>query len=379
MQKKILEEITRNSINIGKMLWKNKKKLEEKQVDKNQINVMMFGGRRCGKTSILAAMQSCFESKLGSGNLSIGPEDTDTTFAIERKTMELNSYFLGGCKREFVPDSDPTSELNEYKFFIKLKNKKDSQIVVNFVDYPGEWLDDKSKFNILSAYMKKSNVIIVAIDTPYLMEELPSKEDTAVGRFNDQRNYSITIGNMIKKNFEPEGMKMLLFVPVKCEKYYHAKKMEEVSEKIKSAYKEVFNYIKGNEKHFQVAITPILTMGSAEFSRFKRDEEGEIIMDRHYGIPIEARYYFPNVDSPKRESKFCEQPMLYVLLYLLEVVKAAEDPLNKKKAAIFKDVIGKLFGNIPTIDDFVNEQNAIKKEIKVSGDGYQILNNPLKF
>lgn len=30
-----------------------------------EIKVMMFGGRRCGKTSVLAAMQSCFEKEFG--------------------------------------------------------------------------------------------------------------------------------------------------------------------------------------------------------------------------------------------------------------------------------------------------------------------------
>ena len=49
------------------------------------INVMMFGGRRCGKTSVLAAMQSSFEKSFGKGNLTISTADDDTLFTIEAK------------------------------------------------------------------------------------------------------------------------------------------------------------------------------------------------------------------------------------------------------------------------------------------------------
>lgn len=345
-----------------------------------QIDVMMFGGRRCGKTSVLAAMQNCFEEKFGRSNLTIYPVDGDTIFAIEEKTRELNGYFFQGMhNRRFVPDDNPTLDVAEYKFYISLKNKPNGKIIINFIDYPGEWLDDKSKCEKLQSYMKKSRIIIVAIDSPYLMEELPEKEESAVGVYNDKRNYSLRISNMLK-GLELTDTRMILFVPLKCEKYYHANKMTELRERIKSAYKEVFNYIKGNEKYFQIAITPILTMGGAEFSRFKRNDNGEIELNEINGLPSLAEFCFPDSER-KFEPKYCEQPILHILLYVLEMAKREKDEVAKTKFGIslWLSKLMESFLRMPSAVDFMNEQKAIKTILKEYDDGYEIYQNTLKF
>ena len=46
------------------------------------VDVMMFGGRRTGKTSVLAAMQACFDETLGKDNLMITPVGDDTLLII---------------------------------------------------------------------------------------------------------------------------------------------------------------------------------------------------------------------------------------------------------------------------------------------------------
>lgn len=44
-----------------------------------EFNVMMFGGKRTGKTSVLAAMQECFEEKFKGVGLTITPDDDKVT------------------------------------------------------------------------------------------------------------------------------------------------------------------------------------------------------------------------------------------------------------------------------------------------------------
>ncbi len=134
-----------------------------------EVNVLMFGGRRCGKTSVLAAMQSCFEKEFGRSNLTISAADEDTLFTIEEKNREIAGYFHNqGRSREFTPDSNATLDLMEYKFNIGLKNKTTDGIEVNFIDYPGEWLNDREKVKKITPLMKQSNIIIIAIDSPHL-------------------------------------------------------------------------------------------------------------------------------------------------------------------------------------------------------------------
>ena len=170
--------------------------------DDLEINVMMFGGRRCGKTSVLAAMQSCFENQFGKGNFIISTADTETLFAIEDKKEEILAYFQDkGKKRSFVPDQNPTENIMNYKFYISLKHKHNGRIIINFIDYPGEWLSNQNKIKELEALMKESHIILVAIDTPHLMEGIGNTDPDTLGKFNNKRNYCGIISNMLKNNF----------------------------------------------------------------------------------------------------------------------------------------------------------------------------------
>ena len=293
-----------------------------------EIKVMMFGGRRCGKTSVLAAMQSCFEKEFGRSNLTISAADEDTLFTIEEKNREIASYFHNqGRSREFTPDNNPTEEISEYKFNIGLKNKSSDSIVVNFIDYPGEWLADREKVKKITPLMAQSNIIIIAIDSPHLMEQTHSEAEDSIGEFNDARNYCHRIGDWVKRYFSSESdlsAKMILFVPLKCEKYYHHDQMGVLNKKIKRAYASTLNFFENNKQAYEVAITPILTCGAedkgVEFDRFARNDDGDIILDPNYGTPQKAIYMFTEkMSEPK--PLYCEQPMIYVLTYVLEMIR----------------------------------------------------------
>ena len=256
-----------------------------------EIKVIMFGGRRCGKTSVLAAMQSCFEKEFGRSNLTISAADDDTLFTIEEKNREITGYFHNqGRSREFTPDSNPTLDIMEYKFNIGLKNKNSKGIVVNFIDYPGECLADREKSKKITPLIKQSNIIIVAIDSPHLMEQTHSDEEDSVGEYNAARNYCHRIGEWVKLYFSGKSnlsAKMILFVPLKCKK----------------AYSSTLNFFENNRQAYEVAITPILTCGAedkgVEFSRFARNEDGDIILDS-YHTPQKAIYIFTEkMNEPK--------------------------------------------------------------------------------
>lgn len=353
-----------------------------------EVKVMMFGGRRCGKTSVLAAMQSCFEKEFGRSNLTISSADDDTLFTIEDKNREIASYFHNqGRSREFTPDSNPTLDISEYRFNIRLKNKKSEGIIVNFVDYPGEWLADREKVKKITPIMKESNVIIIAIDSPHLMEQTHSDAEDAVGEFNDARNYCFRIGEWVKNHFSGESnlsAKMILFVPLKCEKYYHNNQMNILNKKIKKAYAATLNTFENNKQAYEVAITPILTCGAedkgVEFSRFARDDDGEIILDPKFRTPQKAIYIFTErMTEPK--PLYCEQPMVYVLTYVLEMMRRIKEQ-EKDSEGFFGGIwrwLQEGFFHLASARDFMRERENIKKAMKKSGNGYEIISNPLNF
>ena len=352
-----------------------------------EVNVIMFGGRRCGKTSVLAAMQSCFEREFGRSNLTISA-DEDTLFEIEKKNRQIAGYFHNqGRSREFEPDTTPTEDEMTYEFNIGLKNKKTEGITVKFIDYPGEWLADREKSKKVSEKMKDSDIIIIAIDSPYLMEQTHSDVEDTIGEFNDARNYCYRIGEWVKNFFAGESnlsAKMILFVPLKCEKYYHNNQMGVLNKKIKKAYASTLNFFENNKQAYEVAITPILTCGGAEkgveFSRFARDDEGEILLDPLTNTPQKDIYIFTE-KMVEPAPLYCEQPMIYILAYSLEMARRLNQ--RKKSSEGFFDgiyrYIREAFFNLASAKDFMSERDNIKKAMKKTDNGYEIVNNPLNF
>ena len=304
-----------------------------------EINVMMFGGRRSGKTSILAAMKECVdqvfrdEQELG---LSISSLDFDTMKALEEKNQELHLYYSEKDRDEaFTPDNNPTQSQRVYQFGIQLVNKPSAKLQMNFTDYPGEWLDNSSKFEQLKEIMEKTDIIMIAIDTPYLMEEARTVD--AIGRYNEPKNFTGRIADMVKENFVvPEGSirkKMILFVPLKCEKYYNQRKlsedrMEELNVKVKKAYEKLITFITQgeNKDRYECAIAPIFTLGNARFNRFAGNDTNASDGSNNYyimnakGYPDKPLYSF-DIDATEPAPEYCEQPLVWQIQWQVASLK----------------------------------------------------------
>ena len=68
-----------------------------------KVNVMMFGGRRCGKTSVIAAMKKCMEEEFGRDSSLIMTSSNSLIDVIANKEKEIKK-FLSGSDKVFVPE-----------------------------------------------------------------------------------------------------------------------------------------------------------------------------------------------------------------------------------------------------------------------------------
>lgn len=355
------------------------------------IKVMMFGGRRSGKTSILASMQRCFENVFGGKTnlvLSVAGSTMDT---LEEKYNECTGYF-NGSEREVVMDDHPSDQMKTYTLNIGMHNKK-GKIALDFIDYPGEWLmkGHNAEFKQLEQTMKKCNIVMITVDTVHLMEKAKTSKGDSVGMYNDYRNYCFRISQMIKTQFLVDDEnnkfpKMIMFVPLKCEKYYNAGQMNLVRERIHTAYKDLFNFVgyEDNKSKYEVIITPILTLGEdVEFSRFEINENGDIDVDKETGLPVKPLYAFKKpINECIYKPRFCEQPLLYSLAYLLNLTHTIMNAKRKHANWIEKIIqfVFEWFGNLAVAEDFLSEEETIKKRLhKDMKDGYEIVQNPLRF
>lgn len=339
-----------------------------------EVNVTMMGGRRCGKSSVLAAMQDCFQGTVSRDtHLRFFSEDSATLEVLIEKKAEMDAYFVNRADRSFNPDDTPSDDHMRYSFCIGLRGKKGGgRIRVNFHDYPGEWL--KQNPDMVNRLLEKSRIILIAIDTPYMMEES--------GMYNRLRNNCDDVTNVImRSDFADSGPGMILFVPLKCEKYRnaanrHDKNLKNVQCRVEEVYKNLIEYVKTSKTCF-AAVTPIFTLGDAVFGNFARDDDGDILLKE--GIPAQADYLFTDEAGNAPRPELCEQPLYYVLAYVLAMARDAKKA-KERQGGLLQGVLNffqEAVLNWPSAGDYLNEYDAVCGKIRSTldkTDGYKIIN-----
>lgn len=332
------------------------------------INILMVGGRRCGKTSVLATIYSQATSFFGTDELVITSEGLDQEITLTDKMDEIKGYFSASSSNkisEFEPDNTPSLEASQYTFDVSIIGKR-GKLALNFIDVPGEWYTNSNYEKTVNALVKTCNVLLVAIDTPHLMQE--------EGIYNEARNRIRPVTHFIRKNFDfiplndkkTVDPKMILFVPLKCEKY--KEEMGKVNKAIHESYKDCFTYLSGNSDKCVVAITPIFTMEGSKFSYFKKQNRQVI----EYEIDKKKLPKFPIYTIQGSYSNlYCEQPLVYILVFMLEYAKKLKEKTNW---------FGRFFDFIlrnPSVEDFLKQKDNLKNKIVRDKEGYQIVQNPM--
>lgn len=314
----------------------------EKMPEKPVMKITMMGARGVGKTSVLTSMYSNMNE------------------AISEKVMELENYFTDPVyidSQVFRPDQTSTDNPRYFQHEVRIGDRE-SGYTLKFTDIPGEYYASPQYNEVVRNMVNKSQVMLIAIDTPHMMEKID--EATGIGEghyvFNRVREITHYFKEAFKENKEP---RLVIFVPLKCEKYYYKNKMDKVSQMVKTSYKPLLDILgaEGNRDLCTVAIMPILTLGGAEFFRFDSDL-------RDVGI----YNYVRNIEKRKYAPQFCEQPLILILRFLVAVAKKAK---NKQWAIVrlFKET----FRNAARMNDLLKCKQTLTELLKTDGDGYVIL------
>lgn len=221
------------------------------------MKACMMGPRAVGKTTILTAIFHNTNESIAQTKLKFVP-DADTMARMNVCRNDINSIFEEGKSVVDCPLAgiSSTSSINVFHYEFGLKGKK-AAVDLEIKDFPGEFINGGLHSGEVDQFIAESNAVLIAIDTPHLMEER--------GAFNDAKNMSKIICDYFKNNVEANDEKLILFVPLKCEKYYYEHRMVEVNAKVKEAYAELIDFLK-DKGQVAAAITPILTIGGIEFN-----------------------------------------------------------------------------------------------------------------
>ncbi len=317
------------------------------------MKVCMLGPRAVGKTSILTAIFTNTQENLGlTTNLLLNAEG-DTGADLISKKHYLNAIF---SNRTCISDKPAaglaaTSTVNTFDFLFGLKGKE-PRIDLEIKDFPGEYVLDRP--SEVKQFINESSAVFVAIDTPHLMEEN--------GAYCEAKNKPSIITNFfMSQDFESE--KLVLLVPLKCERYFYENRMDEVLKKVEEVYSGLITHFRKSHK-IACAVTPILTLGDVEFDHMKR-QNNEVVLNMN-NCPDEVIYRFRG-DNPKYNPAFCVQPLYYMLSFL-----AAQYKREKSNRGLFDKVFSAIYNLFDSDEALFDEILKMEKNRKTDLPGYEV-------
>lgn len=328
-------------------------KMKEHTLREIDIKVCMLGARGVGKTSVLTSIFYDGNSKEGFYGTKIRLFATpDTSAELNKQRERLSDVFR---HRENIAAIGGTSGVSEFKLQLGMLNE-DANINLLITDYPGELIKTDEKY--VADRIKESQVVLVAIDTPYLMEE--------GGIHDEEKNQTSSIKRFLINNVNNLQEKIILLVPLKCEKYLDLKKNKEerndvsklLADKVESKYKDVVDELK-KSGNVAVVITPILSMGGVIFDHFDTNSEG--------GTGASYKFYDGETSDgahAKYEPLFCSQPIFYLLSFVTRQYKLRRNST---------DLLGRFLQNFENVDDFYEEMVKIDKRRLRDSNGYRVL------
>lgn len=332
----------------------------------DSINVLMLGGRRVGKTTVMTSIVEHFDwlESVTDGNIRFSAtEDTKTVLTFLNKELKtVFSFFEREAKKSVTVDFDihPPCVAHTYDFFLSAPGIANQQI--SFTNVPGEYLQHSKFDQALRELVAKSQIVMIVIDTPHLVEDVDL--ELGYGKYHDSYNRVKEVTHLLKTHLQnSNGPHMVLFVPVKCEKYYHQNNTDShklgmgmVNSMVKKGYSELIAFLTGGTVREQcaTAIMPVLTMGGIEFFEF----------DDHSYTGLYS--FVLNPDLRKFNPMYCEQPLLLIMLDIIAHVKTQ----NEKRRI-------RAWFNRAEMERLQYYDRKLKGLVKTdSALGFEILNDP---
>ena len=278
---------------------------------------------------------------------------------------------------------------------LELTEKRDRRAyLIEFITISGEWIDNYDTNTsgeykqLLQDLISEAQTIMITIDSVFMLE------DAGVSALKKNKVEAIT--KIIQENYNSRcefEQKLITFIPLNCEKYYNTH-MELVNfpdrfcefeedpmfvlmTQVKRVYAPLIRWcadvINRNALNLDVAILPVMTLGNIQFSHFDISRsELPNYSDMYYTYYKQfTGTYDDDFTLPEYAPKFCEQPLLYVLLHLFGKAKQfiefkrRFDCVLPRMSAISRLIYDtELIYNIPLLrGNLVTEKDGYLREI----------------
>lgn len=276
----------------GEIVYKNKDKIvnvadtifggifkkETGEVAFTPFKVSMVATSGFGKTTLLSCMYQHVSQQLTQvGKMRIDCESDEERQRLKGNVKLMNDAVATGQLHTTVSAAlSGTSERKEFEFYMELSHENDKlQIPFTIMDFPGGWIKDGGKDEI-KATLNDSRILLVPVDAPVIMSAKTPEEIQAARKVLSVDNVRELVEDWAQhRKAKPDEKALLIFVPVKCEKYLHHKQDNELQKAIKTHFGEVFQTVKNIAPMIEQYYLPVETYGCVEFAHGEWKSEGD--------------------------------------------------------------------------------------------------------
>lgn len=341
------------------------------------LKVLMMGGQRTGKTSMLAGLIDTMTH--GAVKDIIDVKDiTESKPASQKliKSIESLKWNLRtSYGKTYLIDDGKSGEFEDFTLQFSVPDT-DSKMDIMFSDVSGEYYDmGRTHDAEIREKVREYDVFLIAIDTPNLMEAANPDNKLCNEAINNSYNHVNDIHTFLSELDDKEGAdaKLVIFVPLKCEKWVKEGRLDAVLQRIKKVYAPTIHAL-SQYSNVEIDIMPIQTVGNIVFQEQTkamlcvvngaskrrqrrcaiingktqiRFEDGSIedidvtkhqfqmdnasVIREHSTLIVPSSWY--TTVGKKYEPKNCDQLAYYILQFYLSKVLFARDveQLQKKK------------------------------------------------
>ena len=351
MLNKAKEKLKETAEKVKEKVGKAEEKVKESlTVDPPVVSICMMGPRAVGKTTVVTSIFSKSQETVGDSKIYMRTGNANANELPNYKVSLMAAIESGDAAK--LPATEVESD---FLFELGVLGKP-ATVKLSIQDYPGEYLtsEDAEKKQKVSDFVQQSHVILVAIDTPYLMEE--------GGRFNAEKNMPDIVKEFLKKHTNECTNKLVMFVPLKCERYYYDGRMSEVDQRVMETYGDMAEFFK---KHNMASvIAPILTLGGIEFDKMIDNDTGK-------GTVSKLATYRMYAKNPKYMPLYCSQPFYYLLTYVSKYYEWQQN----QTSGILDRLRNNLNSYLTSDSDFLSEIKKMHTRIITDKFGYKVITN----
>lgn len=232
------------------------------------LKVLMMGGQRTGKTSMLAGLVDSMTR--GPVKSIIDVKDvTESDVArkkLSRSIESLKFNLLASFGKTYLIDDGKSGEFEDFTLQFRIP-ETDSKMNIVFSDVSGEYYDmGRTHDGEVRDKVREYDVFLVAIDTPYLMEAVNPDNKLCNEAINNSYNHVNDIYTFLSELDDKKGTdaKLVVFVPLKCERWVKDGQLSEVIQRVKTVYGPTIHAL-SKYANVEIDIIPIETVGNIVF------------------------------------------------------------------------------------------------------------------